>query len=69
MGLQMLIIPNKKLYILITYMVLAPNSMDPSGRTACPPLEPALIEVVRSRGLASTEGVNTLLMSCVRVRG
>jgi hypothetical protein len=38
-GLQMFIIPNKKLYVLITYIVLghlAPWA--PGGRTTCPPL-------------------------------
>jgi hypothetical protein len=39
MGLQMLIMPNKKLYVLITYMVLGPLApWAPGGRTACPPL-------------------------------
>jgi hypothetical protein len=39
MGLQMLIMPNKKLYVLITYMVLDPLApWAPGGRTTYPPL-------------------------------
>jgi hypothetical protein len=39
MGLQMFIMLNRKLYVLITYMVLGPLApWAPGGRTACPPL-------------------------------
>jgi len=39
LDIQILIIPNRKLYVPITYIVLGPQaSWPPGGRTACPSL-------------------------------
>jgi hypothetical protein len=39
MSFQRIIMPNRKLYVLITYMVLGPPApWAPGGRTACPSL-------------------------------
>jgi hypothetical protein len=46
MDLQMFIMTNRKLYVLITYMVLAPLApWAPSGRTACPPLRAGPVDM------------------------
>jgi hypothetical protein len=60
MSLQMLIMPNKKLYVLITYMVLGPlTSWAPGGRTACPPLRAGPARTARDGDPSSRETTTT----------
>ena len=52
----MLIMPNRKLYVLITYIDLGPQALwAPGGRTACPPPlgRPWLLRASLGKGAAA----------------